>query len=60
MKNLFQVKVMDHTFVAFEDYETAFKVAVKVREAYRKQHKAEKVPANILKRHNAPGFMIAN
>ena len=58
MKNLFQVKVMDHTFVTFGDYETAFKVAVKVRQAYRKQNK--NVPGDIFKQQNAPGFMIAN
>jgi hypothetical protein len=57
MKSLFQVKILDHTFVTFEDYRTAFKVAVKVRQAYRKQNK--NVPGDIFKRQDAPGFMLA-
>ena len=58
MKSLFSVKTLDHTFVSFDNYETALKVAVKVRQAYRKQHKTERVPADIFKRRNAPGFML--
>ena len=60
MKSLFQVKVMDHTFVTFEDYHTAFSVACKVRQAYRLQNRAERVPFDVFKRQNAPGFMLAN
>jgi hypothetical protein len=60
MKSLFQVKVMDHTFVTFEDYRTAFAVARKVRQAYRLQNRAERVPCDVFKRQDAPGFMLEN
>ena len=60
MKNLFQVKTLDHVFVGFDDYEAALKIAAKVRQTYRERNKAERVPADIFKRQNAPGFMIAN
>ena len=55
---MFRVKVLDYTFATFEDYETAFKVARKVRQAYRLQNRAEKVPFDVFKRQNAPGFML--
>lgn len=55
---MFKVKVLDYTFVTFDNYDTAFCVACKVRQAYRKKNK--NVPANIFKRQNAPGFMLAS
>jgi len=58
MKSLFQVKILDHTFVTFEDYDTAFCIACKVRQAYRKQNK--NVPFDVFKQQNAPGFLLAN
>lgn len=56
MKSLFKVKVLDHSFVDFGDYETAFKVAVKVRQAYRRVN--PNVTGNLFKYSDIPGFML--
>lgn len=55
---MFKVKALDYTFISFDDYNTAFKVAVRIRAAYKKEN--PRTMGNVFRRQDDPGFMIAN
>jgi hypothetical protein len=57
MKSLFKVKTLESVFVGFDDYDTALRVAHKIRQAYKQKHRT-KISDNVEANPDRPGYLL--